>query len=217
MRESSQPPDEFPFVFEQVRVSSTQRNCEALLMTPRTRTVFGEQRRAALRDTRLSPVEQGILSRVATRPNNTPILILRGADDFGNRLWEFDPNFDDQQLEETGRAFSRSVMPLYRQLVAHGIVLFVHADWGNREIPPIRRGLAQLADDLGTTHSDPAVSALDEWVIRNVLLYSSLSLRHVIEKLLPEHLSLLARREARAARLVEALPRGILDTARPLE
>lgn len=202
---------ELPFVFDHVQVSSQTQSCGVLVMTPREPTVFGAQRRAAVEGTsRISPVEQKILAAVEARPSNTPILILRGGIEDGTRLWSFDPDFDEEELEETGRVFSRSVMPLYREFLARGVVLFAHSDWGYREIGPIRRGLDALGKDLHLTGQHPAVSAVDEWIIRNMLLYSSLSLRHVLDKLLPPHLSLLARREQGTKRMLGRLPPGTL-------
>ena len=200
------PPD-LPFSFGLVEIVCPDRACHVLTMTPRVPTVFGAKRRESLRgEPTLSPVERRILDFVAARPENTPVLLLRGADEEGNRLWRFDPAFDDDELEETGRLFSRAVMPLYRGLLARGIVLFVHSDWGYREIGPIRRGLDALAE-----HPDPrqpALSAVDGWISRNMLLYSSLSMEHVVEQLLPTHLVLLDRRTERAQRLLGRVPPG---------
>jgi hypothetical protein len=92
-------------------------------------------------------------------------------------------------------------MPMYRKLLEIGIVLFVHSDWGHREIGPIRRGLRSLAADA--SNSDDGNGPIDEWIVRNKLLYSSLSLDHVVRKLLPAHLRLLERRQERARRLFE--------------
>lgn len=202
---------ELPFVFDHVQVSSETHSCGVLIMTPRVPTVFGAKRRAAVEGTsRISSVERRILQAVEERPSNTPILILRGGTDDGTRLWSFDPSFDDEELEETGSVFSRAVVPLYREFLARGVVLHAHSDWGYREIGPIRRGLDALGRDLSLTGQHPSISAVDEWIIRNMLLYSSLSLRHVLDKLLPAHLSLLARREQRTQRMLGRLPPGTL-------
>lgn len=206
-----QVPSDFPFVFEHVQVSSEAQSFGVLIMTPREPTVFGAKRRAMVEGTsRISPVEKTLLDAVDARPDNTPILILRGGSDDGRRLWSFDPDFDDDELEETGRVFSRSVLPLYRGFLARGVVLFAHSDWGDRAIGPIRRGLDALADEVQRGEQDPALAALDEWIIRNMLLYSSLSLRHVLDRLLPPHLGLLARREQRTRRMLARLPPDVL-------
>lgn len=211
MGNTPQASSDFPFLFEHVHVSSESQSYGVQVMTPREPTVFGAQRRASVEGTsRISPVEEVILDAVDARPDNTPILILRGGTEDGRRLWSFDPDFDDEELEETGRVFSRSVLPLYRGFLARGIVLFVHSDWGDRAIGPIRRGLDALADDVGVAGQEPALAAIDEWIIRNMILYSSLSLRHVLDRLLPPHLGLLARREQRTKRMLARLPPGSL-------
>jgi len=101
-------------------------------------------------------------------------------------------------------------MPMYRRLLGRGIVLFVHSDWGPRELGPIRRGLDLMAARLDDDERS-AQPTLDSWITRNMLQYSSLSLRHVLDKLLPSHVALLWRRAERARRLVEAVPEGTLD------
>ncbi len=201
----------FPFLFDHVTVSSQAQSCGVLVMTPHAPTVFGAQRRAAVEGTsRISPVEARILDAVDARPENTPILILRGGADDGTRLWGFDPSFGEQELGRTGRIFCRSTMPLYRQFVARGIVLFFHSDWGHREIGPIRHGLDALAEELPGSGQHPSLSALDEWIIRNLLLFSSLSLRHVLDRLLPLHLSLLGLRQQSTSRILGRLVPGAL-------
>ncbi len=191
-----------PFGFDHVVVASEGFSCGALVMTPRAPTVLGPAQREHLRSVPpLSEIEQSILDRIAARPEGTPILILRGADDDARRLWSFDPSFGEQDLEEAGLIFSRAVMQFYRGLLHRGVVLFVHSDWGSREIGPIRRGLDALADQVSTSCTDGAAAAIDEWIVRNMLLYSSLSLQHVLQRLLPTHLRLLERRGDRVRRL----------------
>jgi len=200
-----------PFLFDHVQVSSGAQSCGALIMTPRKPTVFGEERRASVKGTsRVNAVEQGILDRIDARPENTPLLILRGGADDGTRLWSFDSKFDEDELEETGAIFCRSVIPMYRQLLVRGIVLFAHSDWGHRELAPIRRGLRTLAEELQSTQQHPTLAAVDEWIFRNMLLFSSLSLRHVLDRLLPPHLSLLARRRQGTARMLGRLDPSVL-------
>ncbi|MCR9165184.1 MAG: hypothetical protein ACE37F_36890 [Nannocystaceae bacterium] len=197
-------PQDVPFDFDHVVVETEGFSCGVLVMTPQERTVLGEAQREHLRSVPpLSEVEQAILDRIAERPKETPILIIRGADDEGRSLWSFDASWNDEELEETGLVFSRAVMPFYRGLLDRGIVLFVHSDWGFREIGPIRRGLNALADQVSTSSTDGAVAAIDEWIVRNMLLYSSLSLTHVVERLLPTHLRLLERRGDRVRRLFD--------------
>lgn len=196
-------PADLPFDFDHVTVETEGFSCGVLVMTPRRQTVLGAEQREHLRSAPpLSEVEQTILDRIAARPEGTPILILRGADDAGKSLWSFASSFDEQELEEAGLIFSRAVMPFYRGLLDRGIVLFVHSDWGFREIGPIRRGLNALADQVSTSSADASV-AIDEWIVRNMLLYSSLSLQHVLQRLLPTHLRLLERRGDRVRRLFD--------------
>jgi len=156
-------------------------------------------------------VDRRILARVRKRSANTPIMIMRGIDDSGDALWRFDADFGDAELEQAGRIFVGSLLPLYRRLLAAGIVLFVHAHWGERETPPLRRGIAQLVSELKASPEDLAVHDLDHWILKNMLLFSSLSMLHVAQNLLPDHLSLLERREHRIHALLARVPAQALE------
>lgn len=202
---------QLPFVFDDIRVTANEREFGALVLTPASPMVIDTRRRDRLKEMPpLNEVDRAILDRVRGRGDDTPMLIMRAADDSGKRLWSFDPSFTDDEVEETGAELVRSLMPLYRRFLASGITLFVHADWGERELSPMRRGVARLSENLDPDE-DGAVRRLDEWLLRNMLLYSSLSFRHVTEVLLPEHMRLLERRQQRVRQLLEAVPPGAID------
>lgn len=199
-----------PFVFDDVTISAGDEQYGALVLTPAAPMVIDRRRRERLQSLPpLNDVDRAILRRVNGR-QDTPILIMRAADDDGTRLWSFDPSFTEVEVEETGVELVRSLMPLYRRFVASGIALFVHSDWGERELPPMRRGLARLSEQVDES-ADPAVRRLDEWVLRNMLLYSSLSFSHVTQSLIPGHMRLLERRRLRARQLLDDVPPAAID------
>lgn len=200
------------FEFEELRVSSASFECGALVMTPRARMVIDDARRERLRgDPELNDADRWIIGRVSERGPDIPILIMRGADETGQRLWEFDAKYGEAELEDLGRLLARALLPLYRRFLCSGIILFVHTEWGARETPPMRRGIARLAGELLETPQPNAhLRDLDLWILRNMLLFSSLSTMHVIGTLLPAHLRLVAHRKRQVADLV-ARVRPMLD------
>lgn len=200
------------FEFEEVRVSSASVECGALIMTPRARMVIDDAKRERLRgDPELNEADRWIIGRVRERGPDVPILIMRGADENGQRLWEFDPKYSEAELEDLGRLLCRALLPLYRRFLCSGIILFVHTEWGARETPPMRRGIARLAEELVDTRPpNMHLRELDLWILRNMLLFSSLSTTHVIDTLLPAHLRLVGHRKRQVADLV-ARVRPTLD------
>ena len=195
---------EGPFEFAEVRVASASIEYGALVMTPRSRMVVDHAKRERLRGDHpeLSAADRWIVERVRGYGGRCPILILRGADDDGERLWQFDPTFGDDELEEVGSLLSRALLPLYRRFLCAGVILFVHTEWGARETPPMRRGIARLAEEVSAASTTAAMRDLDLWILKNMLLFSSLSTNHVIETLLPEHLRLVAHRQRQVSDVV---------------
>lgn len=195
---------EAPFDFEEVRVASAALECGALVMTPRSPMVIDAARRDRLRgDPALSDGDRLIIARVRDRSDDVSILIMRGADEAGARLWQFDTAFDEDELEDVSRLLIRALLPLHRRFLCSGIILFVHSEWGARETPPMRRAIARFANEL-QNHGQlgAAMRDLDLWILRNMLLFSSLTTRHVIESLLPDHLRLVSHRKRQVADLV---------------
>lgn len=195
-----------PFAFREVLVDALEAQCNALVMTPTEPLVFDRERldRVA-RSTDLSPVEREIAATVRGRSPNTPVMIMAGEAD-GQRLWEFDTSFTNAELRWAGGAFVTALLPLYRRFAAAGIVVFAHAQWCPRQSVHLRQGIDQVAAGRQRTAALPAVAALDHWILRNMLLYSTLSTEHVTGTLLPRYMPLLARREQRLQALLKDVP-----------
>lgn len=195
-----EPP--LPFTFSEIVVRRQPPLTRALVMTPSNRTVVGRERLGRIvESSSLSDVERRMLQRIEDRTPGTPILVFNAA--VGDQsLWRFDPSFSEDELLTVGSQFVSSLLPFYRRVVAAGIVSFAHVGWQPNDLVPLRRGLASLAKSLETHNMDPDLRALDEWIVKNLLLYSSLVLPHFVSVLLPQHLTLLARRSERCQNLV---------------
>lgn len=203
-----QPP--LPFDFSEIVVRRQPPLTRALVMTPVGRTVVGRERLGRITESpTLSDVERRMLERIEARTPNTPVLVLN-ASSGDECLWRFDPSFGEDELLAVGSRFVSSLLPFYRRVVAAGIVSFVHVGWQPSDLVPLRLGLASLAQTLRTRDMDPALRALDQWIVKNLLLYSSLVLPHFVSVLLPQHLTLLARRSERCEALVSRVPPALL-------
>ena len=193
-----------PFSFSEVAVEGNLGVRGVLVMTPISPMVVDkDQLERALQSSSLSPVELGMLDRIERRSPNTPILILDACPNDENH-WRFDPALMSSEYDEARAEFVCALMPFYRRVVAAGIVSFVHVGCDASDLIPLRMGLATLPERLRRRGSNPRRSALDEWIAKNLLLYSSLSLEHFTRTLLPQYIPTLARRVERARELTNA-------------
>jgi len=198
--ESNDPP--LPFDFTEVLVSHGLKPTRALIMTPAQEMVFGRERVSrAARAPSLSAVERRMLARIEARSAETSLLIL-DASPGGDNRWRFDSSFTTDELEDVGVAFLSALLPFYRRVAAAGIVLFAHVGWSPTDLIPVRTGLVRLLEDARIRSQDPALVALDQWIAKNLVFYSSLTLDHFTKTLLPKHIPLLAGRQARVRELV---------------
>gem|GEM_PF-2021576 len=204
-----QPP--LPFSFSEISLRPPPRATSALIMTPVHRTVVGRERLGRIPESSpLSDAERRMLERIEARSPETSVLVFN-ASVGGESLWRFDPTFSSDELQSVGSQFVASLMPFYRRVVAAGIVSFVHVGWQPSDLVPLRLGLTSLAESLHDRETDADLRALDEWITKHLLLFSSLPLHHFVEVLLPQHSMLLARRRERCQELVSELRPGRLE------
>src|SRR5262245_43101292 len=108
-------------------------------MTPSAPMAMGRDRIARLREVPpLSQVERWILEQVRAAGDAARIVVFRAVNDQNECVWRFDPELDDDELKEAGYLFSRAILPLHRRLLAIGVVLMVHTEWGLRECHAMR-------------------------------------------------------------------------------
>src|SRR5690606_7392457 len=149
----------------------------------------------------------------ATRGGTNRIVLFRAKDRAGERVWQFDPSLSDAELEEAGYLLTVALIPFHRRLLAHGIVLMVHTDWGLRECYAMRHGVRKLEGELEreARGSDSPVAQIDQWLLSNMLLHVALSLDHVASRLLPLHLGMIDRRWKQLEPMLAALPPHAID------
>lgn len=174
-----------------------------MVITPKVPMVIDRQRLDRVgRSSALSPVEEWLVDEARQHGEGARVLLFRAANASNRRVWEFDRSFSDTELREAGVVMTRALLPLHRALLASGVVLMVHTDWGRRESYAMRYGVHALTLELARSLAPNASRRVDEWILRNMLMHVALSLDHVIHKLLPEQIGLIERRWPRVLELL---------------
>jgi hypothetical protein len=197
-----------PFVFNEIGLGAGALRLRGLVMMPKKPMIVDRERLDRLRGaTTVNDAERGIIA--AARRARARVLVLRAADDTGTRLWQLDPSLDEPALAEGGYVLSRAILPLHRRLVAAGVMLMVHTEWGVRECYAMRERVVRLAAERRS--ATDACGALDDWLLRHVLLHTALGFDHVVKNVLPSHVTMIDRRAARVTSLLAELPASELD------
>jgi hypothetical protein len=203
---------DMPFVVTEATVGSGVAARQVMLITPTRPMVVGRKRIDALRhSTGVSRVERWLIEQSRPRGAAARIVLFRAVNDAGERLWQFDPALSDPDLQDGGLVMSRALLPFHRRMMASGVVLIVHTDWGLRECYAMRSGVQKALQDLsGSPDNDPTREA-DRWLLSHMLLHAALDLNHVLKTLLPAHLLMVERRWPRVRELVARLPASAID------
>ncbi|HEU5076734.1 MAG TPA: hypothetical protein VFU02_21240 [Polyangiaceae bacterium] len=116
------------------------------------------------------------------------------------------------EAEELGYLITKSLLPVHRRMMANGVALLAHTECGARECYAMRYGVRRLLTELDEEpHTDPALTDVDRWILRNMLFHFALDLDHVTTSLLPNQIRMIERRWDRVSDLVRKLPKRFLD------
>lgn len=201
-----------PFAIDQQVVRHGSAEQGVMVITPKSAMTVGRKRIDDLRKpTGISSVERWLIEQARQRGPSGRIILFRAVNDAGERVWQFDPSLAESELEEGGYVLSKALLPFHRRLLASGVVLMVHTDWGLRECYAMRSGGQRaLVDIEGLPAGDPTREA-DRWVLTHMLLHAALNLDHIVKTLLPDHLNMVERRWPRVRELVARLPASAID------
>jgi hypothetical protein len=146
--------------------------------------------------TELSPVELWLIDNARASGERARITILRAVNSDGERVWFFDPAFDNAALQEAGYVLTKALLPFHRALRKAGVMLMVHSDWGDRESYGMRNGIWRCLEEFRARAKAETDTPLenDQWVLKHMVQHMSLSLEHIVEKILPDHLTMIDRR-----------------------
>jgi hypothetical protein len=202
-----------PFALGDTIIRAEGTNHRAIVVTPRAPMLYGHARLKRLRENptaELSAPDRYLIDEVTRR--RPRVAIFRAADDGQRRLWEFDPKLSDAEAEELGYRLTRALLPIHRRMLHRGVALMVHTEWGTRECYAMRYGVRKAAAELtATARGASSVTQVDTWILRNMLFHVALTIEHVTEKLLPDHVRMIERRWQRLKGVTEHLPPSVVD------
>jgi hypothetical protein len=198
-----------PFDIADLTVRKGAVEYRAITITPKNPMVVGRERIEKLRNSSsVNQVERNLVAQVRVR-NDVRIVLFRAKNDAGQRVWQFDSDLDDTMLQDAGAVMTSALLPLHRRLMAAGVMLMVHTDWGRRESFAMREGMRATADraNQGNTPLDAA----HHWLLTHMLLHVGLDQEHVTNTLLPDYLNLIDRRWERVRGLIANVPPEAID------
>jgi hypothetical protein len=203
---------EMPFDITEQAVGRGTGARHVMVITPRRSTIVGRKRLDDLRKpSGISRVERWLIEQARERGASARILLFRAVNNEGERVWQFDPSLSEPDLEDGGLVMSKALLPFHRRLMASGVVLMVHTDWGLRECYAMRSGVHKALDELARPHDADPTREADRWVLSHMLLHAALDLSHIVDTLLPAHLTMVERRWPRVRELVARLPADAID------
>lgn len=154
----------------------------------------------------VNEVERGLVDEAAQR--SATAVILRAANDRGERLWNFDEGLSETELIEAGPIMCRALLPLHRRLAAIGVLTMVHTEWTPRDCYTMRVGAQRLLRER--SQADDPLSGLDVWMLSEMLTYVARPAAEVTRASLPFRLLTADRDLSRLRALVAAVPSELL-------
>jgi hypothetical protein len=166
--------------------------------------VVGRERIERLRNAGdVNDVERDLIRRVLQH-EHVRVVLFRAVDEDGRRVWELDQGLSESELEDAGLVMTRALLPLHRRLMAGGVMLMVHTDWGLRDCHAMRHGVRTMGRSLAQRTTPLEVA--DHWLLTHMLLHLALPFERVATSWLPGHLALIDRRWTRMREIVARLP-----------
>lgn len=160
--------------------------------------------------TELNAMDRWLLDQV--EQTGASIAVFRGVGADGARAFTIDPELDERDAEQLGYVLTRGLLPVHRRMVKAGVTLLAHCDFGPREHHAMRVGVRRMLETLeARPRAHPAVQEMDLWILRHLLFHFGMPFEHIVKKVLPDHLRLIAARSARARELVARLPHAAID------
>lgn len=196
------------FLFEERVFETPVGQRAAMIITPAAHLRIDETRRADPGEG-LGSVDAEILAQGELRAQRVELAIFRGRDDHGLGSWAFADHVSDAAARRLARTMLESHLHLYRGLMKAGLCLYIHVEWGARELEAFRAvtedKLAELEAQVGDRDDlDDHPGAIDIWILRNLVFYFSVSLDKLLGSILPDKLPLMQKRIKRIQRTLRA-------------
>jgi hypothetical protein len=160
-------------------------------------------------ETGMSATDARILAEAKARSPRVALCVFRGVHGDGDEVgsWAFDPALDETQCRELATRLLRGQIEVYRGMLYAGLSMFVHTEWGMREVDAFRwavdrriEELVELNGGAGTLGGSQA--AIDLWLLRNLTFFFTLSFDKFVETVLPDKLAMMEKRMERIRRML---------------
>lgn len=136
-----------------------------------------------------------------------------GADTPG--LWRFQEGLSEKQMVALAEHLLVGQLPVYRGLVRRGICLHVHVELPIEVAHAFRDAtellIQRIMDEDERTEADRAMHIADVWLLRNLSFYFTVGFGPLMDRILPEKLSLMEKRLSRGRQMYAGLPEALFE------
>lgn len=150
-----------------------------------------------------SPRDEEIITALRQRRRPADVFVFQSqALDGGPGCWYFEDGLSEAEVDELGFHIVRAHRFVYRGLVDAGINMAIGAAKGYRELAALRTGTERLARELAAelehcAGDDRMVCEADLFLVRHLMVFTSLDLPVLLRGLIPDKLPLCERRAPR--------------------
>lgn len=184
---------------------------KAVVVSPKRAIVIGRERLESM--------------RLGLSPSGTDDAIVHAARHYGAQVtifcpeskehggsWRFAEDLDAQEVDELAQFLLASQLITYRRLIEIGVCMHVRVGMATREQDALRAArdhhlqrLEQLGANPVRTGAHPSEADLDHWILSNFTFFFGMSLRRVVEEVLPKNAKTMLKRLRRVQQLRETL------------
>ncbi len=172
-------------------------------LTPRAPIIFRRTDLAAMvARSEASPRDREIIRRLCSRDRPADVFVFQSQAPDGDGCWSFDEDLTDEEATELGYQIVRTHRYVYRGLVDAGISMAIGAAKGFRELECLRAGtrrfIEELSDELPRLTGQARLECeADLFMVRHLMVFTSLHLPQLLEGVIPDKLPLCQRRAPR--------------------
>jgi hypothetical protein len=194
------------FRFEDALIETRKGERRALVFTPLEEFRVGAGRLTELRaNPQRGEIDRRIIDRVRFSKTDYDVVIFRGKSADGKGIYRIDDRLSEGETAELTRMLVLTQLQCWRSLLALGVPLMVHSDFGSSALP-FRTACRELADDPDRdSEASARVAAIDEWILRHLVFFFSQSYEATITTLLPDKLPLLELRREKLRLFAQVL------------
>lgn len=143
----------------------------------------------------------------AVKEQQARVFLFRGKSDDDEGSWAFASDLSRAEAEELGYLMAWTQLDSWIQMMRHGIVSFLHVEWGIREVLMLEQGRERVSSELraGDRDLSDAQRRIRIWILERACSFLHTSLEDVVKEVLPSITGLLERRVDQAQALLKAI------------